>query len=341
MRRREFTFAAAAAAALAATGSIDLAALTRPRPVIAPESTVTGVKGMGLSAWQRRWPVIVGVAVVLVVAGVLLNGPASGNDHAGPEPSRPATTTPAAGGSATPSSPAEADLSGVTGLVADTRNISIDLSWDAVPGAAAYTVYRDAGTADQSTRTVARTAFTDRPGDGEQHRYSVVAVDGDDREGPSSPEVSATARAPYGAVQAIASNWTAVVPVTPGQRGTAGQTCKGAAADAEFANGRIRCTYANGVRLTILSYDSPGDRRRRASQLADHKRVKDGSWKAALPGAPRLSGRLLSFDAKAGGGPWRYWTYNSVPTYAVYAQWPKHTAKQLASWWKQKAPFRT
>jgi hypothetical protein len=341
--------AAAAAAALAATGSIDLTALTRPRPVISDSAdAASGVKRIGLSAWRRRWPVIAGVATVLVAVGLVLNGPASGDDDAGPEPTPTGagdvTSTPAIGDTGTPTTPAgleAADLPAVTGLDVSTRNISIDLTWEPVAGAESYTVYRDAGTQEQTLRNIPRTTFTDRPGDGDTHRYSVVAVDDADREGPGSLEVSAEAEAPYGAVQAIASAWTAVVPVTPGKKGTAGQTCKGSSTDAEYANGRIRCTFGNGVRLTILSYDSAADRDRRADQLADRKRVDDGKWSAAQRGGPRLSGRLLTADSKATDGPWRYWTYNTATTYGMYVDWPKHTAKQLSSWWNQKAPFRT
>ena len=336
--------AAAAAAALAATGSIDLSALTPPRLSLPMPTDSTqaggrraGVKRLGLSAWRRRWPVIVGVAVVLVLVGLALNGPASGDDDPGLAPVPTSTSGPE------PSATAVADgaLPAVTGLAARTRNISIDLNWDPVPGAASYAVYRDAGTPDESVRTIPRTTFTDRPGDGDQHRYSVLAVDDVDQRGLSSPEVAAVAEDPYGAVQFIASAWTAVVPVSPGKKGTAGQACKGSSVEAEYANGRIRCTFGNGVRLVILSYDSAGERDQRADQLADRKRAKGGKWKAALPGGPRLSGRLLTADSKAPGGPWRWWSYDGASTYAMYADWPKHTAKQLSIWWNQKAPFRT
>lgn len=345
--------AAAAAAALAATGSMDLTSLTPPRPVISDSTDSehgggkrAGVKRAGLSAWRRRWPVILAVAVILVLVGLALNGPASGDDDPGPQagPTSTPSELPAVSDTGTPSStdaPAGADLATVTGLAAKTRSISIDLVWKKVPGAATYTVYRDAGTPDQMTRNLARTTFTDRPGDGATHRYSVVAVDTTDREGPSGAEVSVAAAAPFGAVQSIASAWTAVVPITPGKKGTAGQTCKGSSADAEFSNGRIRCTFANGVHLVITSYASATERDRRAAQLLGQKRVTSGKWNAAQRGGPQLSGRLLIADSKVPGGPWRWWTYNTDPTYAIYADWPKHTAKQLSSWWNQKAPFRT
>jgi len=168
----------------------------------------------------------------------------------------------------------------------------------------------------------------------------VVAVDETDREGPSGEPVSAEAEAPYGAVQSIASAWTAVVPITPGKKGTAGQTCKGSSADKDYSDGRIECAFANGVRLILLSYSSPDQRDQRGDQLADHKRVTDTKWSAAQRGGASYSGRLLTADSKATGGPWRWWTYNTASSYAIYAYWPKHSAKQLGSWWKSKAPFR-
>jgi len=350
--------AAAAAAALAATGSIDLSALTPPRPTIPTSSDSAtssalraGVKRAGLSAWRRRWPVIAGVAVVLVLVGLVLNGPASGDDDAGPAasaPTRAATTdpdqTPGTGGTGTSTAAPTlggADLAAVSGLTVKTRNISIELGWAEVPGAAGYAVYRDAGTPDQAVRSVSKATFTDRPGDGDQHLYSVVAVDETDREGPPGTPVSAEAETPYGSVQSIASVWTAVVPISPGKKGSAGQTCKGSAVDKEYSTGRIECSFANGVRLVLTSYDSPDERDQRGDQLADRKRVTDTKWSVAKHGGTRYSGRLLTADSKATGGPWRWWTYNTASTYAIYANWPKHSAKQLSSWWGRKAPFRT
>jgi hypothetical protein len=335
--------AAAAAAALAATGSIDLTALTPPRPSLPmPSEPVeagkgSGMKRVGLLAWRRRWPVIVTVAVILVLIGLALNGPASGDDDPGPATSSPTATT--AEPSPSDTAAVEAGLPAVTGLAAKSRNISIDLSWDKVPDAVSYAVYRDAGTPAEVVRTITRTAYTDRPGDDVEHQYSVLAVDADEREGSAGPQIPAKAESPYGAVQSIASAWTAVVPVQPGKKGSAGQICKGSSKDAEFANGRIRCVFGNGVRLVILSYDSATERDQRSDQLAGMKGVKGRKWKAALPGGPRLTGKLLAADAKA--GPWRWWSYDGASTYAMYADWPKHTAKQLSAWWNQKAPFRT
>jgi hypothetical protein len=347
--------AAAAAAALAATGSIDLSALTRPRPAIPASSDSStssalraGVKRAGLSAWRRRWPVIVGVAVVLVLVGVALNGPASGNDDPGSDASAPAgtaSTTPdqTAGTGASTVTPTlgGADLAAVSQLSVKTRNISIELGWTEVPGAAGYAVYRDAGTPEQAVRSVSKATFTDRPGDGDQHLYSVVALDETDREGPAGAQVSAEAEAPYGSVQSIASVWTAVVPIAPGKKGSAGQTCRGSAADKEYSTGRIECSFANGVRLVLTSYASADMRDQRGDQLADRKRVTDTKWSVAKRGGPRYSGRLLTADSKAAGGPWRWWTYKTASNYAIYASWPKHSAKQLSTWWSRKAPFRT
>jgi hypothetical protein len=341
--------AAAAAAALAATGSIDLSALTPPRPAIAgstDSATSTalraGVKRAGLSAWRRRWPVIVAVAAVLVVAGFVLNGPASGDDEAGPAGLAPTgQTQPGPDQTTAVDALGGAKLPPVTGLSVQTRNISIDLTWDNVPGATAYAVYRDAGTPDQTVRSVPRTTFTDRPGDADQHQYSVVAVDETAQQGPPSAQVSAEAEAPYGELQPIASAWTAVVPITPGKKGTAGQTCKGSATDSEYSNGQIRCTFGNGVRLVILSYPSSDERDKRADQLADLKRVSTSKWGAAQREGTRYSGQLLTASSKAADGPWRWWTYDAASTYAIRADWPKHSAKQLSSWWDQKAPFRS
>ena len=48
-------------------------------------------------------------------------------------------------------------------------------------------------------------------------------------------------------------------------------------------------------------------------------------------------GRLL-----VGGrvkNPWRWWSYESAPTYAIQADWPGHTRVQLAQWVKKRMPF--
>jgi hypothetical protein len=327
--------AAEAAAALAATGALDLSWLVPPREPEHPPGPEPAPARAAPWIWRRRWPVIAavaGVAVILLIVGLAVNGSAS--DDGGSEP-------PPQGPVATPEGTPTPDPMAVTGLEATTRVISIDLAWDEVPGAAGYKVYRDAGTDDETVRTVPGSTFTDRPGDGDEHRYSVAAVDDADQEGPRTTEVGAVAETPYGDVQDIASAWTAVVPVTPGKKGSAGQTCKGSAADAEESNGRISCTFGNGVRLVILRYASKEDRDQRSAQLADRKRVVKGTWQVRQRGGTRFAGRLLTADSKATAGPWRFWTYNATPTYALYAAWPKHSAKQLTGWWKQKAPFRT
>lgn len=339
--------AAAAAAATAATGSIDLSALAAPRPPAASPQPLR--QPAASSLWRRRWPLIALAAVVLVVGGLILNGPASGDDDGGPEdgPTRPvpgATPTGSGTATATATTPIDelgaADLAAVTGLRVKVRSISVDLSWTEVPDAEGYTVYRDAGTPDQTLRTVPGTTLTDRPGDGDQHTYSVVAVDADDRQGPSSATVTATAEAPYGDVQDIASSWTAVVPVTPGRRGTAGQTCRPVPGPVGRADGRITCQYQNGIRFVLYRFAFTADRDLRTDELAAGAGVDDGRWGAAPPRGSRLTGRLVVSDSQAAGGPWRWWTYDAAPAFGLYVQWPKRSAKDLEGWWRSRAPFR-
>ncbi len=49
------------------------------------------------------------------------------------------------------------------------------------------------------------------------------------------------------------------------------------------------------------------------------------------------TGRLLT--ATHGSTPWRWWTYESAPSYAVQAQWPGHSTADLARWVNQRMPF--
>jgi hypothetical protein len=231
-------------------------------------------------------------------------------------------------------------LPAVTGVSARTNRITVELRWKRVRGAASYRVYRDAGSPLEAVRAVAGTSFGDRPGDGSRHSYVVVAVDQAGRSGPGNGPVLASALIPYRDEQDIASAWTAVVPVRPGQMGTAGQTCEGQDASSDYSNGQISCTFGNGVRLTILRYASAADRDRRGDALALEHGVRAGDWDVPWPSGFRFTGRLLTASAPAPTGTWRWWTFDAARSYAMHAEWPGHSARDLAKWWWQKAPFR-
>jgi hypothetical protein len=201
-------------------------------------------------------------------------------------------------------------------------------------------VYRDAGTTEQASRTVAAVSFADRPGDDRKHVYSVVPLDDAGAAGAISPSVSASAKAPYGNLQRIASAWTAVIPAKPGHAGSAGQKCAGTLATSAYSIGKIVCKFPHGIEFEILRYPSKTERDHRFDQLAAAKGVSQGHWNVPLHGGIHSTGALLTAGAKASHGPWRWWTYDTAPTFGMYAQWPGHSAKQLAAWWNSKAPFR-
>jgi Hsp70 protein len=292
-------------------------------------------------AWRRRWP-LAGVAVlVLLLGGFALRGPASagvGSRITGAE--LPAVT---AGPGLVPSGTVTGSgsaLPAATVLVARTDRITVELHWQKVRGAASYRVYRDAGTPLEVVKAVTGTTLGDRPGDGDEHAYVVVAVDEAGRSGPSGSQVRAAAQVPYGDQQDIASTWTAVVPVRPGQRGSAGQTCQAQAGSSDYSTGQILCGFGDGVRLTILRYASAADRDRRESLLAAEPGVSSAGWDIPLHSGFEYTGRLLTATGSTPSGPWLWWTFDAATSYAMYADWPGHSVKDLTGWWRQKAPFR-
>jgi Hsp70 protein len=310
-------------------GTLNDAALLQPsRPVRGP-------------SWRRR-RLLVGVAVlVLLLGGFALRNRASGDDGSritGAElPAATAGPGPVPSGTATGSGSA---LPAVTGLVARTNRITVELHWKQVRGAASYRVYRDAGTPLEVVKAVTGTTLGDRPGDGVEHGYVVVAVDGTGRSGPGGSQVRAAAQVPYGDQQDIASAWTAMVPVRPGQRGSAGQTCEAQAGSSDYSTGQIVCDFGDGVRLTILRYASAADRDRRETLLAAEPGVSSAGWHVPLHSGFEFTGRLLTASGPAPSGPWLWWTFDAATSHAMYAEWPGHSVEDLTAWWRQKAPFR-
>ena len=273
-----------------------------------------------------------------------LKFPASGNDaqHSGGPAGTPSVTpTP----SITPSA-ISTTVGAVSGLADQIKQTAIELRWQPVPGAASYQVRRDPGQPNAATFPASKTTFGDRPGDADLHVYTVVAVDGAGLPGPAGSTVQGRAATPYGFRQNIASAWTGIVPLTPGVRGSAGQICHGAVAGAQ-ATDMLSCRFQNGVRLNISGYATVADRDLRAAQVAAQTGVQSSSWSAA-PGSHggTMTGRLQASTAPGGprtkvaGGPWRWWTFDNSPHYAMYAVWPGHTPQQLSHWWWSKAPFR-
>jgi hypothetical protein len=259
-------------------------------------------------------PLVAGAAAIAVVAGTLaINSVLGGRDEQQPT------------GAA------------VTGLRADVKGIRVDLSWAPYPGADSYRLYRDPRTAGQTVSVVTGTRATDRPGDDAEHTYSVVALDGDEVAGPPAPLVRATAKAPYRGAQPIASAWPALIPEKQGRRGPQGQKCRTQDLVSPYSNGEIRCVYPNGVLVQVLGFDAVDVRERRARRLAAEPGVTQRPWQTQ-----GYSGRLLGTDRpqERTRWPWRFWTYDQEPTFAIYATWPHHRGTQLESWWKKRAPFR-
>jgi hypothetical protein len=176
------------------------------------------------------------------------------------------------------------------------------------------------------------TRFADRPGDGDRHAYAVVPLGRGGVAGPTAPAVDAApAATPYGAEQDIASAWGALIPERAGSRGPAHQLCRGSRVSSEHSNGRIICRVHSGLQFQIMRFSSKAERSRRAAQLSRAKGVHRGRWSGDL---------LFTAGAKAVHGPWRWWAVGGKATYAISAQWPKHTAKALAGWWKYRMPSR-
>jgi hypothetical protein len=344
----------AARAAAAASGLSDPGPGPRPVPggpaaggLPYPERPERPVQPL----WRRRWPIFVGAAVVLLVGGFVLIGPASGHDNKGlprllgsdpespsssPGPAPSSTSDPSLTGSALVSE----TLPTVTGLAAKAKQITVELSWKPVPGAVSYLLERDIGRPEASTRAVTGLTIGDRPGDDLVHEYAVVAVDQLGLPGPVGKTVTARADAPYDYQQVIASAWTAMIPTKPGAKGPAGQTCEGLGGS-HYSDRRISCKFKNGVKFEIQHYGAETDRDHRLNELALVKDVKRSNWNAAGSSTKHYTGWLLQLpDPGKGKAPWRWWTFDSAPTFSMSAEWPGHTAKDLTHWWKVKAPFR-
>jgi molecular chaperone DnaK len=331
-----------------------------------PESAAAGPASAGSSAppalpvtsapsflRRRRWPILLTSTAVVVLGVVALIGPASGHSGSASSnqsdalaPNRSATSstgstgTPSDSGTPVPSPSVGTALPAVSGLSAATHGISIMVSWHKVAGAATYVVYRDAATSAQTSRILTRTSFVDRPGDGAMHSYAVVAQDDGRNAGSISDAVQSSAKAPYGGLQSIASAWTAVIPQKPGQKGSAGQTCVGRPAASDFSTGKIVCTFPQGLQFQILRYATSTDRDHRFEELQAEKGVSSGRWDVPFHGKVHSTGQMLVAGPKLAHGPWRWWTYDTAPTFGMYADWPKHSAKQLGAWWRSRAPFR-
>jgi len=288
--------------------------------------------------------IVVGLVVALVVGGLALNGRAASSSDGENSPRTigadlPTTLSP----TPTPSSSvdATASLLPVAGLTGHTETITVRLQWQAVDGAESYLVTRDPGRAGEKTEPVTGTRYADRPGDGRRHSYTVVAVDPDGTPGAAGPTVHPSAAAtPYGAEQDIASAWPQMIPTKPGAKGGAGQTCKGSKTSSEHSNGRIVCRTSSGVQFQVLRFSSQKERDAREDQLVKAQGAHGGHW--AQKGDDATSGGdLVTAGAGVVHGPWRFWTFDDSPRYAMSAQWPKHSAQALASWWQGRSPFHS
>jgi hypothetical protein len=304
----------------------------------------------GRPVWRRPVPVLV-VVLAVVVAALLVGGFALNDDDGGATTGAGAGTglpAPSLSPTPEPTPSATLDVSDsllpVAGLTAHTKKITVTLRWSRVAGADSYQVVRDGDTPAEVRAPVTGTRFADRPGDGGRHTYRVVALDADGNEGPAGNTVRPPAAAtPYGAEQDIASTWITMIPEKAGAKGKAGQTCTGSKASSEHSNGRIVCRLKTGLQYQILRFASKEQRDARVAQLTKAKGAHAGRWsvKGKGSGAKKVSGQLITAGAKAPNGPWRVWTFDDSPTYAMSVQWPKHSAKALAQWWQKKAPFQS
>jgi hypothetical protein len=284
----------------------------------------------------RVVPVLGGISV-LVAAGLIVFSLVQGGRPANPDPVASAgPLTPASTSLPTVSpTPEVVALPAVAGLAARRVGIAIALTWDQVEGADRYEVYRDAGTPAEKIRTAVANKLTDRPGDGLTHAYTVIALDADKNAGESGAAVEAKAATPYGKLQNIASTWTGIVPEKPGQKGAAGQVCRPKTGKVN----RIICRYPDQLTLAVFGYGSDTATDHRYNVLAKGKGVKSSTWKTLLHDDVKDTGRLLT--GAHGGSPWRWWSYESAPSYAIQAQWPGHSAADLARWVNKRMPFHT
>ncbi|GAB3243667.1 Hsp70 family protein [Kineosporia babensis] len=307
------------------------------------EGRIDGTTAPGKKRRKVLVPVFGGVAV-MVAASLIVVGLVRNDSPADPGAQAPDDVSLSAASIATPSAtatleptPAVVALPAVEGLKAKKVGIAIALTWDEVAGADRYAVYRDAGTEDEKIRTTIGTKLTDRPGDGVRHSYTVFALDEDENEGEPGSEVKAKAATPYGKLQYIASDWTGIVPQQPKRKGSAGQVCEPKTNKLAGSKARIVCRYPDGLMLTVYHYGSQTGTDHRYNDLSESKGVKTGTWTVDLRKGVEASGRLLTGGPK--DSPWRWMAYDSAPSYAVQAQWPEHSADELAKWVKKRMPF--
>ena len=100
----------------------------------------------------------------------------------------------------------------------------------------------------------------------------------------------------------------------------------------KHANGIVTCDYPNGVYVEVLRY---ADNTARGARQDEVRKAADTPTTWTTTGGGAGGNLYLGAD---GADPWRWWTFNERPGYAMYASWPKHTADELKKWWVD-APF--
>ncbi len=69
------------------------------------------------------------------------------------------------------------------------------------------------------------------------------------------------------------------------------------------------------------------------------KGINSGQWNVRLRDDVNATGRLLV--GGRGTNTWRWWDYESAPSYAMQANWPGHTSRELAAWVQKRMPFHS
>jgi hypothetical protein len=130
----------------------------------------------------------------------------------------------------------------------------------------------------------------------------------------------------WGDAQAIADDWPTLIPASPDETGPNGQTCQvGELVDDSYSDGFISCDYPDGTYLEVLSYPDATSRDARANTVTGLG-TSSGSWRAANG----TDGGVVAVDDTT---PWRWWTMDSHPYYAMYASHDGVTSDELRSWW--------
>lgn len=154
--------------------------------------------------------------------------------------------------------------------------------------------------------------------------------------GPPPPPGSSSVSAAWGAVDlsGLATAWPTIVTAAPGVASGSGPTCRPRESTVDrHADGVIACSYANGVDLELLHYPTPQarvDRRVEVANLATTQAQEQ--W----TGSARASGNAYRRDStdSNGVGPYRWWSFDFGPTYAMFATWPQHSGAELSAWWR-------